>query len=290
MEISIVLLASLLPPLLLTCLIYRMDKVEKEPPKLIIKLILFGALSTFLAIALEVLVGKCLIHLVPTSSWAFTLINYFVGVALIEELTKFIFLKKLTWKHPAFDYTFDGVVYAVAVSLGFAAFENLMYVSGVGIWVAVVRAVTAIPGHFIYAIYMGISYGMAKKAEVQGRNAAKNGNLFKALLVPTLLHGFYDYSASVGEKEWIIIFLVFVTLLYVVSIRRVRKVEREDSRIYDETAAREESSALTKADAAMSNRVDAGEATSKEASLEISSRKGNEEAKDAASLANPFEE
>lgn len=236
MNMSLVLLVSLLPPLLLTCLIYRMDKVEKEPKGLIVKLVLFGALSAVLAIVLESLIGKCIIMVIPTESGAYSLVYYFVGIALMEELAKFLFLKKLTWKHSAFDYTFDGVVYAVAISLGFAALENIMYVAGIGVWVAAIRAVTSIPGHCIYAIYMGISYGMAKKAEARGRKGAKWGNLFKALLVPTLIHGFYDYAASGGNKVWVIIFLVFITALYVLAIRRVRRGEREDSRIYNAPA------------------------------------------------------
>ena len=236
MNMSLMLLASLLPPLFLTCLIYRMDKVEKEPKGLIVKLVLFGALSGILAVVLEALLGKCIIMVIPKESATYSLVYYFVGIALMEEVAKFVVLKKLTWKHPAFDYTFDGVVYAVAVSLGFAALENVMYVAGIGIWVAAVRAVTSIPGHCIFAIYMGISYGMAKKAEARGRNGAKRGNLFKALLVPTLIHGFYDYAASGGNEIWVIIFLVFVTLLYVLAIRQVRRSEREDSRIYDTPA------------------------------------------------------
>ena len=38
---TILLLAALLPPIVLLVWIYKMDKIESEPPRLILKLLLF---------------------------------------------------------------------------------------------------------------------------------------------------------------------------------------------------------------------------------------------------------
>jgi hypothetical protein len=45
-----------------------------------------------------------------------------------------------------FSQKFDGIVYAVFVSMGFAAIENIMYVFDYGYQTGLVRAFTAVPG------------------------------------------------------------------------------------------------------------------------------------------------
>ena len=66
---------------------------------------------------------------------------YFVVVAISEEGFKYVLLKKRTWKSREFNCEFDGVVYAVFVSLGFALWENIFYVLSYGFATAVARLV-----------------------------------------------------------------------------------------------------------------------------------------------------
>ncbi len=93
---------------------------------------------------------------------AYTILLAFLVVAVVEEGTKFVFLKLRTWRDPNFNFRFDGIVYAVFVSLGFAAFENINYVLGYGLTVALPRAVLAIPAHMGFAVFMGLFYGRGK--------------------------------------------------------------------------------------------------------------------------------
>jgi RsiW-degrading membrane proteinase PrsW (M82 family) len=76
---------------------------------------------------------------VPITSETVYFIATAVIVALVEEGTKLFFLKRFTWRSPDFNYRYDGVVYAVFVSLGFAAIENLLYVFQYGLSVAWAR-------------------------------------------------------------------------------------------------------------------------------------------------------
>ena len=119
--------AALLPAVLLLLYIYRKDCVEREPPRLLAKLLLFGVLSAVPAILLERLLGS-MIDLLFGRGLLYTAVSNFIGVALVEEGCKLFFLKRGSWRHPAFDYRFDGIVYAVFVSLGFAGIENVLYV------------------------------------------------------------------------------------------------------------------------------------------------------------------
>lgn len=225
---TILLTAALVPPLFLLVQIYRMDKVEKEPKSLIVKLVFFGVLTTIPAALLESVAEGILPGILTPKTVPYILVDNFLCVALVEELVKYMALKGVSWNHPAFNYTFDGIVYAVSVSIGFAAAENILYVQGGGLGTAAVRAVTSIPGHCIFAIYMGIAYSLAKYYETRGDLKLRQKYLNHAILIPMLLHGFYDFCASMDSGTWTMIFLVFVIVLDVVAYRKVREMERED--------------------------------------------------------------
>jgi RsiW-degrading membrane proteinase PrsW (M82 family) len=120
-------------------------------------------------------------------------------------------------------------VYAVSVSLGFAAFENVLYVLGGGITVAVMRALLSIPGHAVFAVYMGYFYGKAKKASVNGRVTEAESNLSMAFISSSFLHGFYDFCLTVGNVKFLIVFLVFFIAIVILAARKVNKLSREDA-------------------------------------------------------------
>ena len=232
--LNIFLLAALIPPLVLMVMVYRQDKIEKEPISLIIRLVLFGFLSTIPAVILEIVADAVISAVFGRSYMLYLLISNFIGVAAIEEGCKYFFLKTQTWNHPAFNYRFDGIVYAVSVSLGFAALENVEYVFMYGLGTAVSRALLAIPLHCICGIFMGHYYGEAKLAEVKGWNHLCSQNLTMAILVPTLLHGFYDFAISADGAIFTLIFLAYVVILDVAAIRSIRRFSDEDISFYQD--------------------------------------------------------
>ena len=228
-RMEILLAAALLPPLVLLFLMYRADKVEKEPPAVILKVFLFGVLSTIPAIVIETF-GDALLRNVMGGAplWLYNIFMFFLVVAWTEEGVKHFALKIGTWQNPAFNYTFDAILYSAVAALGFAAAENVEYVLGYGLQVAVMRAITAIPGHCIFGIYMGFYYGMAKFWDVRGDKGRRHRAMFMSMLVPILLHGFYDYCASANDDILILVFFAFIIILDVMAIRTVRKMARLD--------------------------------------------------------------
>jgi RsiW-degrading membrane proteinase PrsW (M82 family) len=114
--------------------------------------------------------------------------NAFFKVALVEEFSKFIFIRFILFRNKNFNEPFDGIVYAVMVGMGFATLENILYVFQYGFTTGVLRMFTAVPAHATFAILMGYFLG---KAKFSNRN--KFMYSLMALVIATLFHGAYDY-------------------------------------------------------------------------------------------------
>ena len=125
LAVAVYVLAAVIPAVILLRYIYRHDTIEREPPRLLALLLLMGVAAALCSIVLETVAQTVLNLLVDPHSPVYTILLAFVVVAAVEEGTKFWLLKRRTWNHPAFNYRFDGIVYSVFVSLGFAAYENI---------------------------------------------------------------------------------------------------------------------------------------------------------------------
>lgn len=222
--------AAVFPAIVLMKYIYKQDAIESEPRGLLIQLILAGAISIIPVVLLET-VGQYLLGLIfnPTSVLYSVLLMFFV-VAPVEEGCKYYFLKKRTWNHPAFNYRFDGVVYAVFVSLGFAALENIGYVMQFGLSVAVTRAIFSIPAHMAFAVFMGAFYGRAKVCEVNGDVTCVKRNIRTGLFLAILLHGFFNACLVIDTTASFVTFIVFAALMYIVVFRRIKSEAASDVR------------------------------------------------------------
>ena len=149
-----------------------------------------------------------------------------------EEGFKYLILRLRTWRSPEFNCRFDGIVYACAVSLGFSLWENVLYVLTYGMGTAIIRAVTAIPGHACFGVFMGVFYGAAKKNEAYGNAAAARRCRILAVVVPVLLHGTYDYLAMRNQNSpLLLVFVVFIALMFFVAYRTVKKLSNTDTYI-----------------------------------------------------------
>lgn len=221
--------AAVLPAVLLMIYVYRKDKVEKEPANLIIKLVIFGGLTVISAIILELFGSWVLGKFYDDDELTYKLVENFIVVAGVEEGGKYFVLKRKTWNSPEFNYSYDAVVYSVAVSLGFATIENILYVLTGGFTVAVVRALLSVPGHAVFAVYMGYYYGVAKKASVNGRISAEETNRTMAYIVPVILHGFYDFCLSMDSGKFVGIFLLFDVLMVISAAKKVNKLSENDA-------------------------------------------------------------
>ena len=225
---GIYVLAAVLPAVILMRYIYLKDKVEQEPTGLLIRLIIAGVISALGAVILEEIGTNVLGMVVSPYDPLYVVFLAFAVVAFAEELMKVICMKKVTWRNPNFNYRFDGTVYAVFTSLGFAAFENIGYVFGYGLGVAPARAILAIPGHMSFAVFMGYFYGRAKLCYDCGDDAGAFRNQVLALVVAIFLHGFYDACALSGSEAASLLFIVFIVIVDIAMIRTVKREANTD--------------------------------------------------------------
>ena len=226
-------LAAVIPALILLIQVYRADHLEKEPLSLLLSLILCGVLATALATLTEQGGYLLLSVLLGQDHRYFEILLYFVVVAASEEGFKYLLLRWRTWRSPHFDCSFDGVVYAVFLSLGFALWENIHYVLNFGFSAALARAVTAVPGHACFGVFMGTWYGCAKRWSMHRQEARSVLARWMAFLLPAGLHGVYDYFAITQLAELIWLFLLFIVVLFLVSALLVRFLSGKDGYLDD---------------------------------------------------------
>lgn len=224
-------LSAVLPACFLLRYVYRHDTVEKEPAPLLLSLLGMGCLAALCSAVLEGVAELLLLFLVDPSGPVYTIALAFLIVAVIEEGTKLFFLHLRSWRHRAFNYRFDGVVYAVFVSLGFAALENIQYVVNYGLSVALPRALLAVPGHASFSVFMGVYYGRAKLLENLGDYGGSRRCLCKSYFFAVFLHGFYDACAMIGTPRSSAVFLLFVVLMFASAFHTLKRESAADGPI-----------------------------------------------------------
>ena len=229
--LAIYVLAAVLPAIFLMRYVYRQDQIEPEPVGLLASLVWKGVLAALAAIVLEFIGQTVLQGLVSEDNPNYVYYLAFLVVAAVEEGTKLFFLYRRTWKEPDFNYRFDAIVYAVFVSLGFAAFENVKYVLSYGLSVALPRAILAVPGHMGFAVFMGIFYGRAKRCADWGNRFGCKVNLILSYLFPVALHGVYDSCCMTGTNRSTLVFVIFVLVMYLLVFRLIRHESRTDTPI-----------------------------------------------------------
>lgn len=221
----IVILISLIPIYLLINYFYKKDTI-KEPKKLLKKLFLSGILSGFIVIIISIIEMIFFNDMFDLdNSNLFNIFIYsFIFVALIEEFCKWIMIYKISYNNKEFDQKYDIILYSVLVSMGFACLENILYIitSNYSILITFMRSITSIPGHACFNIIMGYLLSL---------NKFKYNNkkyLILSILIPTILHGTYDFLLLSGRITLIYLFFIYLIILFIISIILINKIIKID--------------------------------------------------------------
>ena len=214
MDLLALLAIATAPGVAIGVYIYLKDKHEREPIGLLLTAFLFGAIAV--VVTLVVSMGVNSMISINEQDLTEQAVHAFLIVALVEEFSKFIFVRGILYRNSNFNEPFDGIVYSVMVGMGFATLENIMLVSQGGFGVGLLRMFTAVPAHAGFAILMGYFLGKAKFEHRKGYYS------LYALGVATLFHGAYDYCLFVSYLPGLFFgALAMLTVAIVLSRRAI---------------------------------------------------------------------
>jgi RsiW-degrading membrane proteinase PrsW (M82 family) len=191
MNILILLSFAVAPGICIAIFIYLKDKHEPEPIGLIMKSFFYGMGAVVVTLLISIPLSK--IIPIDDQDLSQQAVHAFIIVALVEELSNYIFVRGILYRDPNFNEPFDGIVYSVMVGMGFATLENVMYVADGGWGVAVLRMFTAVPAHAAFAVLMGYYLGLSKFVHHKSHYG------WYGLAIATLFHGAYDYFWFIGQ-------------------------------------------------------------------------------------------
>lgn len=196
--------------------VFFQDKHGYEPLGLLIRSFVAGAISFVAAVLLElVLVG--LNHTIMGYGQMSIAIDAMILVAFIEEGCKFVAMYLTVFRKPDFNEPYDGIMYSVSASLGFAAVENLGYCLEQGMTTAIFRIFSAVPMHAMAGVLMGYYIGLAKF------NRPHRGRLLLASVVAAAIgHGLYDYFLLLGAPEFIPLSFAVLGVQIILGWRAIR--------------------------------------------------------------------
>ncbi|NOY48035.1 MAG: PrsW family intramembrane metalloprotease [Chlorobi bacterium] len=220
---------ALAPVLIVIIYIYVKDKYEKESKRMLAYTFLLGAV---VSIIITTILYKFFDLFLPIpddySVWQQFVKAFFI-VALIEEFSKYVIVRYFNQPRKGFNEPFDGIIYAVMVSMGFAALENILYVFQGGMQVALLRAFTAIPAHATFGVLMGYFMGKAKFS----KNKTK-WNLI-GLSLAIVFHGTYDFFLFINFIPGISIGAFVALILGIILSKKAIKSHQKGSFFKDTT-------------------------------------------------------
>jgi len=204
-----ILSAGIAPIVAFMSFIYLKDRIT-EPLPMIIRTFIGGALLVFPIMFIQ----YAILSESPSES---NFILSFFHIAFFEEFFKWFIFMFLIYHHPEFDDHYDGIVYAVSISLGFASVENILYLITNGIEYALTRAFFPVSSHALFGIIMGYYLGKAKMNKSYQRI-----NITLAFFIPFVLHGSYNYILKSFTGYWVYILIPFMVGLWIFALHRMK--------------------------------------------------------------------
>jgi len=217
------LILALAPTAIIIVYIYIKDIYEKEPLRLLSKNFFLGATVSIVLTFVFSIIAKSFFTVTDSLSVFQQFIKAFIVVALVEEFSKYLIVRFVAQRNKAFNEPFDGIVYAVMVSMGFAALENVLYVFQYGVENGFLRAFTAVPAHATFGILMGYFMG---KAKFSNKRIQLN---MTGLLVATVFHGAYDFFLFINFIPGVYIGAFISLVVGIVLSKRAIKKHQERS-------------------------------------------------------------
>jgi len=217
-----------LAPSVIWLLFFLRKDSHPESNRMILKIFSYGMLVALPAALVEMGIFEFFNKLIPfISKWlganfssnnnndVITILNVFIGVALIEEIIKYLVVKEKVLNHPEFDEPLDVMLYMIIAALGFAAVENLLILFPLVPHFLIGQALAIISFRFIGATFLHalcsglIGYFLALSFLKSRRRTEL---ILTGLGTAVILHGFYNFSIMLMKKEELRIIIPVILL------------------------------------------------------------------------------
>ncbi len=160
-------LAAIIPMSFYLFLIWKMDKYDREPVKLVLANYLWGAIGAIILAVIGSIILTSFLQVFIRDEFGVDILSAVIIAPFVEEITKGIFLL-ITISSRKFDNLTDGIVYGGAIGLGFGMTENFLYfISNTGNfsdWISLVLVRTLFSGvmHLVSTATLGAFLGLSK--------------------------------------------------------------------------------------------------------------------------------
>ncbi len=205
-------IATIAPGISLLLYFYLKDRYELEPIRLVSKMFLFGALIVYPVMSIQQ-------AFIQEFGNGYVLLSFFISGG-IEEFFKWFLMYHLIYRHAEFDEPYDGIVYAVAISLGFATLENVIYgfLLDPTFFELMLRALLPVSGHALFGVMMGYYMGRAKFEPKQAYRL-----MWISLIIPILWHGLYDWLLLSTRSNWVWFMIPLMTFLWIRALLKIKR-------------------------------------------------------------------
>jgi RsiW-degrading membrane proteinase PrsW (M82 family) len=201
-----------------------------ESNLMVIRIFFWGMIAALPAALIEMGLFEKIV-LFPLPIPLLQIIYIFLGIALIEEVAKYLVVRKKVMRNQEMDEPVDLMLYMIISALGFAALENLIVLLPIAnpflLTETIVLSFFRFTGAtFLHALCSGmIGYFMAISIPERKNRRAKI--LIFGIMSAILLHGLYDFSIMKleGNLKFTIPVIILLGLVIFVS-RGFRKVKK----------------------------------------------------------------
>lgn len=218
MSLFSLLMAAIAPGIALLTYFYLKDKYDTEPLHLVARFFVFGIAIVFPIMIIQ----RGLMFGLGDNPYVYS----FVISSGVEETVKWFILYHILYNHTEFDEPYDSIVYAVAIGLGFATLENVMYAlyNSMSVVSLLGRGLLPVSGHALFGVIMGYYMGKAKFS-INARK--RRWFIICSLLLPVFWHGVYDFILNTVTQGWL---WYIVPLMLFLWYGGMLKIARANSR------------------------------------------------------------
>jgi RsiW-degrading membrane proteinase PrsW (M82 family) len=228
MNYSLSIALGVLPSIIWLLYYLRRDK-NPEPKFLVLKIFFYGMLAALPALFIEKGIFEEIKRFSLSSNLA-TILNTFLGVALVEETLKYLVVRSKILKDPEFNESIDAMLYMIIAALGFAASENILVLLQISSSLFSIKTILVLTlrfwgATFLHALCSAI-IGFFLALSFLKYKQEKFRLLGLALLISISLHGLFNFFIIKGGLGLFIPIsvLILLTLFVTLGLRRLKRL------------------------------------------------------------------